>query len=101
MRRFRNNTKLALGYQVVHRFLMDVKCGDLVYGRHTYDYQEGTLVFRLQLLRSFAKRRCTETKSKKSNPGGFDFQKFVEPPCVKSNFIQGLTYIERYLESQC
>jgi AraC-like DNA-binding protein len=26
-------------------FLKDVKCGDLVYGRHTYDYQEGTLVF--------------------------------------------------------
>lgn len=26
-------------------FLKDVKCGDLVYGRDTYDYQEGTLVF--------------------------------------------------------
>ncbi|MNT04270.1 HTH-type transcriptional regulator YesS [compost metagenome] len=26
-------------------FLKEVKCGDLVYGRHTYDYQEGTLVF--------------------------------------------------------
>lgn len=26
-------------------FLKDVNCGDLVYGRHTYDYQEGTLVF--------------------------------------------------------
>jgi len=26
-------------------FLKDVKCGDLVYGRNIYDYQEGTLVF--------------------------------------------------------
>ncbi|RNC65126.1 AraC family transcriptional regulator [Proteiniphilum sp. X52] len=26
-------------------FLKQVKCGDLIYGRHTYDYQEGTLVF--------------------------------------------------------
>jgi len=26
-------------------FLKDLKCGDMVYGRHTYDYQEGTLVF--------------------------------------------------------
>jgi AraC family transcriptional regulator, transcriptional activator of pobA len=25
--------------------LKDVKCGDLRYGKHTYDYQEGTLVF--------------------------------------------------------
>lgn len=26
-------------------FLKDVKCGDLIYGRSYYDYQEGTLVF--------------------------------------------------------
>ncbi|RYD56480.1 MAG: AraC family transcriptional regulator [Sphingobacteriales bacterium] len=26
-------------------FLKDVKCGDLRYGKNTYDYQEGTLVF--------------------------------------------------------
>ncbi|MBD0288049.1 MAG: helix-turn-helix transcriptional regulator, partial [Flavisolibacter sp.] len=26
-------------------FLKEIKCGDLRYGRHTYDYQEGTLVF--------------------------------------------------------
>lgn len=26
-------------------FLKEVKCGDLMYGRNTYDYQEGTLVF--------------------------------------------------------
>ncbi|MEH6765833.1 MAG: AraC family transcriptional regulator [Aequorivita antarctica] len=26
-------------------FLKDVKCGDLKYGKQTYDYQEGTLVF--------------------------------------------------------
>lgn len=25
-------------------FLKDVKCGDLIYGRQTYDYQEGTVV---------------------------------------------------------
>ena len=25
-------------------FLKEVKCGDLIYGRHTYDYQEGTVV---------------------------------------------------------
>lgn len=25
--------------------LKDVNCGDLMYGKHTYDYQEGTLVF--------------------------------------------------------
>jgi AraC family transcriptional activator of pobA len=26
-------------------FIKDVKCGDMQYGRHKYDYQEGTLVF--------------------------------------------------------
>lgn len=25
-------------------FLKEVKCGDMIYGRHTYDYQEGTVV---------------------------------------------------------
>ncbi|MBO9204363.1 MULTISPECIES: helix-turn-helix domain-containing protein [Niastella] len=26
-------------------FIKDIKCGDMRYGRHKYDYQEGTLVF--------------------------------------------------------
>lgn len=28
-----------------YMILKDVKCGDLLYGKHIYDYQEGTLVF--------------------------------------------------------
>lgn len=32
-----------LGFYTV--FLKDVDCGNLIYGRQTYDYQEGTLVF--------------------------------------------------------
>jgi AraC-like DNA-binding protein len=39
----RSGSKMYFGFYTV--FLKDVKCGDLVYGRHTYDYQEGTLVF--------------------------------------------------------
>ncbi len=35
--------KALFGFYTV--FLKDVKCGDLVYGKNTYDYQEGTLVF--------------------------------------------------------
>jgi AraC-like DNA-binding protein len=35
--------KMHLGLYTI--FLKDVKCGDLVYGRKNYDYQEGTLVF--------------------------------------------------------
>ncbi|GAB3890257.1 helix-turn-helix domain-containing protein [Larkinella knui] len=39
----RQSSRLYFGFYTV--FLKDVKCGDLVYGRATYDYQEGTLVF--------------------------------------------------------
>jgi AraC-like DNA-binding protein len=39
----RAGSRMYFGFYTV--FLKDVKCGDLVYGRHTYDYQEGTLVF--------------------------------------------------------
>lgn len=39
----RSLSKMYFGFYIV--FLKDVKCGDLVYGRDTYDYQEGTLVF--------------------------------------------------------
>lgn len=35
----------AMHYGLYAILLKDVKCGDLRYGRHTYDYQEGTLVF--------------------------------------------------------
>jgi AraC-like DNA-binding protein len=39
----RTGSKMYFGFYTV--FLKDVKCGDMIYGRHTYDYQEGTLVF--------------------------------------------------------
>jgi AraC family transcriptional activator of pobA len=39
----RKMSRMYFGLYMV--FLKDVNCGDLVYGRDTYDYQEGTLVF--------------------------------------------------------
>lgn len=39
----RQISKMYFGFYTI--ILKDVKCGDLVYGRNTYDYQEGTLVF--------------------------------------------------------
>jgi AraC-like DNA-binding protein len=44
-----SKTKPILFHRNIFSFytiwLKDVKCGDLTYGRSTYDYQEGTLVF--------------------------------------------------------
>ena len=37
------HTRHRFGFYAI--FLKDVKCGDLLYGRNYYDYQEGTLVF--------------------------------------------------------
>ncbi|MVM30885.1 helix-turn-helix domain-containing protein [Spirosoma sp. HMF4905] len=39
----RQGSRMYFGFYTI--FLKEVKCGDMVYGRHTYDYQEGTLVF--------------------------------------------------------
>jgi len=39
----RQGSRMYFGFYTI--FLKDVKCGDLIYGRDTYDYQEGTLVF--------------------------------------------------------
>src|SRR5688572_26872538 len=39
----RQATNMYFGFYTV--FLKEVKCGDLRYGKNTYDYQEGTLVF--------------------------------------------------------
>lgn len=39
----RSASNMYFGFYTI--FLKEVKCGDLRYGRHTYDYQEGTLVF--------------------------------------------------------
>lgn len=39
----RQASNMYFGFYTV--FLKEVKCGDLRYGRATYDYQEGTLVF--------------------------------------------------------
>ena len=37
------SSRLSYGFYAV--FHKDIKCGDMRYGRHYYDYQEGTLVF--------------------------------------------------------
>ena len=39
----RKLSSMYFGFYTV--FLKEVKCGDLRYGKNTYDYQEGTLVF--------------------------------------------------------
>lgn len=39
----RKASNMYFGFYTV--FLKEVKCGDLRYGKNTYDYQEGTLVF--------------------------------------------------------
>jgi AraC family transcriptional activator of pobA len=39
----RSSYRMYLGFYTI--FLKEVKCGDLRYGKNTYDYQEGTLVF--------------------------------------------------------
>src|SRR2546423_8686234 len=39
----RQASSIYFGFYTI--FLKDVKCGDLRYGKNTYDYQEGTLVF--------------------------------------------------------
>ena len=39
----RQGHRMYFGFYTI--FLKDVKCGDIIYGRNTYDYQEGTLVF--------------------------------------------------------
>ncbi|TWF40380.1 AraC family transcriptional regulator [Chitinophaga polysaccharea] len=39
----RSGSRMYFGFYTI--FLKEVKCGDITYGRHTYDYQEGTLVF--------------------------------------------------------
>ena len=39
----REGSRMYFGFYTI--ILKDVICGDMVYGRHTYDYQEGTLVF--------------------------------------------------------
>lgn len=39
----RSGSPMYFGFYTV--FLKEVNCGNLIYGRHTYDYQEGTLVF--------------------------------------------------------
>lgn len=39
----REGSKMYFGFYTI--FLKEVKCGDMTYGKNTYDYQEGTLVF--------------------------------------------------------
>lgn len=44
-RKWLAGTRVKMNFDIYAIFLKEVKCGDLKYGRHHYDYQEGTLVF--------------------------------------------------------
>lgn len=48
-------TRFIINYGVYALFLKDTKCGDILYGKQVYDYQEGTIV-------SFAPGQVVETK---------------------------------------
>lgn len=45
LRDWGNVDSVKFQYGMYCIFLKDVKCGDMKYGRHNYDYQAGTLVF--------------------------------------------------------
>ena len=45
MREWGNVNSIKFQYGMYCVFLKDVKCGDMKYGRHYYDYQAGTLAF--------------------------------------------------------
>lgn len=42
---YRKKGKFKVNIGLYCIFLKEVKCGDVRYGKHTYDYQEGTLMF--------------------------------------------------------
>lgn len=44
-RSWKGDKMVKINYGLYCIFLKEVKCGDLHYGKNTYDYQEGTLVF--------------------------------------------------------
>ncbi len=44
-RSWNGEKSVRINYGLYCIFLKEVKCGDLHYGKNTYDYQEGTLVF--------------------------------------------------------
>ena len=48
-------THFTLNYGIYALFLKQTRCGDIRYGRQTYDYQEGTVT-------SFAPGQVTETE---------------------------------------
>jgi len=72
-------------YGLYSIFLKDVVCGDLVYGRHYYDYQAGTLVF-------FAPGQVAETKNK-----GVPYQPKGHGLFFHADFIRG-TSLEKNIQ---
>ncbi|MEZ4884003.1 MAG: helix-turn-helix transcriptional regulator [Chitinophagales bacterium] len=65
-RNWDNASTIKFQYDLYCVFLKDVKCGDMRYGRHYYDYQAGTLVF-------FAPGQVSEIENTGANyqPMGF------------------------------
>lgn len=51
-------THFTINYGIYALFLKDTRCGDIRYGKQTYDYQDGTIV-------SFAPGQVAETELQK------------------------------------
>ena len=81
-------THFTFNYEVYALFLKDTRCGDIRYGKQTYDYQEGTVV-------SFAPGQVVETELDPGVKKSYSFFSY------KSNEALHLSDEEKSIFSDC